>query len=242
MDPKLPFIEIRGPDGQEITVELSGERIRIGRLSEFNDIALEPDPQQLITRMIHCAVEREGGNWWVIDNGSVNKTFLRSGQTVKIVDGRAPLNHGDTIRILGKLSESGVPNYWELTFRDPMKTFRAEGSLPVSYLEYDWIQAKLFKVDGLKREEVDNLRPQEHKLIRYMDQRNRANGNEPVMCTYTELIEAIWGDESFGRTENEINRLAWELRQKIESDQREPKCLETVRGLGYRLVTRPLTK
>ena len=208
MDPKLPFIEICGPDGQEATVELASERIRIGRLREFNDIALEPDPQQLITRMMHCAVEREGGNWWVIDNGSVNKTFLRSGQTIKVVEGRAPLSDGDTIRILGKLSESAGPVYWELTFRDPMKTFRAEGSLPVSYLEYDWIQAKLFK----------------------------------EVCTYSELIEAIWGDESFGRTENEINRLAWELRQKIETDQKEPKFLETVRGLGYRLVTRPLTK
>jgi DNA-binding response OmpR family regulator len=62
------------------------------------------------------------------------------------------------------------------------------------------------------------------------------------MCTYDELIKAIWGEEDFGHTENEINRLVWELRQKVEPDQKEPRFLETVRGLGYRLVTRPLTK
>lgn len=28
-----------------------------------------------------------------------------------------------------------------------------------------------------------------------MDQRNRAKGNAPVMCTYEELIMAIWGEE-----------------------------------------------
>jgi hypothetical protein len=28
-----------------------------------------------------------------------------------------------------------------------------------------------------------------------MDQHNRANGNVPVMCTYEELLGAIWGEE-----------------------------------------------
>ena len=83
-----------------------------------------------------------------------------------------------------------------------------------------------------------DLRPQEHKLIRYMDQRNRANGNVPVMCTYEELLVAVWGEEPY-HTEAEINRLVWELRQKLEPDSKNPQFLETVRGMGYRLVTRP---
>jgi hypothetical protein len=182
------------------------------------------------------------GRWWVIDNGSVNRTYLQSGQKIQIVDGRAPIGDKDVIRILGRLTESGKPIYWELRFHDPMRTFRAEIAPRGDFLEYDWIQARLIRVEGTNREELPNLRPQEHKLIRYMDQRNRANGNVPVMCTYAELIEAIWGEESFGHTENEINRLVWELRQKIEPDQSEPRFLENVRGLGYRLVTRPLSE
>ena len=238
----LPYLEISGPEGQQFTYELVKERLSIGRLADLNDIALEPDPQQLITRMAHCSIERYAGSWWVIDNGSVNKTFLRSAEDVKIVEGRAPLVDGEAILILGKLTDAGKPLYWELCFRDPMKTFRAEVAPRLAYLEYDWIQARLFCVEGANRREVSDLRPQEHKLVRYMDQRNRANGNVPVMCTYDELIQAIWGEEDFGHTENEINRLVWELRQKVEPDQKEPRFLETVRGLGYRLVTRPLTQ
>lgn len=242
MSANLPYLEVLGPEGQQFSVELSGERVTIGRLSQYNDVALEPDPQQLVTRVVHCAVERVGGNWWVVDNGSVNKTFLKTGQIIKVVDGRAPLSDGSTIQILGHLRESQEPLYWQITFHDPMRTFQAEILPTTAYLEYDWVQAKLFRVDGVKREEIKSLRPQEHKLIRYMDQRNRANSNMPVMCTYEEMITAIWGDESFGHNENEINRLVWELRQKIEPDQREPKFLETVRGLGYRLVTRSSTE
>jgi len=240
--PDLPYLEITGPENQQSTCELTKERLSIGRLTDLNDIALEPDPQQLVTRMAHCSIERLAGGWWVIDNGSVNKTFLRIAETVKIVEGRASLSDGDAILILGKLTDEGKPLYWELRFRDPMKTFRAEVAPRLAYLEYDWIQARLYRVEGLNRSEIIDLRPQEHKLVRYMDQRNRANGNVPVMCTYDELIKAIWGDEDFGHTENEINRLVWELRQKAEPDQKVPRFLETVRGLGYRLVTRPLTK
>ena len=242
MRPDLPYLEITGPENQQFTCELTKERLSVGRLTDLNDIALEPAPQQLVTRMAHCSIERFSGGWWVVDNGSVNKTFLRIADSVKIVEGRAPLSDGDAILILGKLTDEGKPIYWELNFRDPMKTFRAEVAPHLAYLEYDWIQARLYRVEGQNRSEINDLRPQEHKLVRYMDQRNRANGNVPVMCTYDELIKAIWGDEDFGHTENEINRLVWELRQKFEPDQKEPRFLETVRGLGYRLVTRPLTK
>jgi hypothetical protein len=177
--------------------------------------------------------------WWVVDNGSVNRTFVRRGSKVEVVYGRALLTPGDCIRILGKLTEESDPLYWELTFSDPLGTWPAGQVGPIAYLEYDWIQAKLFRIEGAVQQEVHDLRPQEHKLIRYMDQRNRANDNVPVMCTYEELLAAIWGGE-IAHTESEVNRLIWELRQKLELNPREPKFLETVRGLGYRLVTRSL--
>lgn len=239
MSDLLPFLEVRGPDGHAFRVDLIRERMTIGRLREFNDVALELDPQQLVTRKAHCSVEREGGLWWVVDNGSVNRTFVQRGDLMEIVRGRALLAGDSVIRILGRMTETGEALYWQLTFRDPLGTQPATQAPRAAYLIYDWIQARLFRVDGPSRQEIRDLRPQEHKLIRYMDQRNRANGYVPVMCTYEELIAAIWGEDT-NRTESEINHLVWELRQKLEPEPKEPRFLETVRGLGYRLVTHTL--
>jgi DNA-binding response OmpR family regulator len=105
-----------------------------------------------------------------------------------------------------------------------------------AHLTYDWVQAKLFFVNGETQREITNLRPQEHKLIRYMDHRNRANGHSPVMCSYEELLEAVWGKDS-SQTETEVIHLVWELRQKIEPDPKKPQFLQNVPKLGYRLVT-----
>ncbi len=239
MADKYPVLEILGPNGERFDYEVTQDHITIGRFAEFNDVSLEPDPQQLVTRRMHCVVERQAGTWWVVDNGSVNKTFICHDQHTSVVSGRASLHDGDVIRILGLLTEDGDALYWELTFRDPLGTRMAGHISQDTYLEYDWLQAKLFRVEGVRRQEIHSLRPQEHKLIRYMDQRNRANGNVPVMCTYEELITAIWGDE-INHVESEVNHLIYELRQKIEPDPRAPRFLQTVTGLGYRLETRPL--
>ena len=128
------------------------------------------------------------------------------------------------------------PSYWEIVFHDPLRTQAADVISQMAFLEYDWVQAKLLRFDGRTRTEIKGLRPQEHKLIRYMDQRNRRNGFVPVMCTYDELIESVWEDDAYGHTETDINRLIWELRKKIEMDAKDPLFLQTVRGLGYRLI------
>jgi DNA-binding winged helix-turn-helix (wHTH) protein len=239
VDALFPFLKVHGPDHQESKVDLLKDRITIGRFREFNDVGLEPDPQHLITRKAHCSIERDAEGWWVVDNGSVNRTFLERGQSIEVVNGRVLLMDEDGIRILGRLTEDGEAVYWVLTFRDPLKTQPAhheEGRSAASYLTYDWIQAKLFKVEGASRREIANLRPQEHKLIRYMDHRNRTNGHVPVMCSYEELIEAVWGKDAT-QTETEITHLVWELRQKLEPDPKQPHFLQNVPKLGYRLVT-----
>ena len=52
-----------------LNVALTGARITVGRLADVNDIALQPDPQQLVTRVAHCTFEREGERWFLIDGG-----------------------------------------------------------------------------------------------------------------------------------------------------------------------------
>lgn len=237
MEDKRPYLELTTIDGEQMTINITSERVTFGRLAEHNDIALQPDPQHLVTRVHHCSIERKDGIWWVVDNGSVNKTFVRKEDNTEVVNGKAVLGDQDQILILGRLSEVGEPVYWEIAFFDPMRTQAADIVTQLSFLEYDWVQAKLLRFDGRSRAEIKGLRPQEHKLIRYMDQRNRRNGFVPVMCNYDELIEAVWDDDAYGHTEADINRIIWELRKKIEINPKEPQFLQTVRGLGYRLIT-----
>lgn len=233
-----PYLEVQGPEGERYAVELVRERLTVGRLPNLNDVALDPDPQQLVTRQVHCVVEREGADHWVVDNGSVNGTFVRRGETLERVQGRAPLADGDVVCVLGRLTEAGDPVYWQLTFRDPLKTRPARIAPRPACLEYDWLQAKLFHVEGAARAEIKGLRPQEHKLVRYMAERNRTNGNVPVLCSYEELITAIWGEDAY-HSQDEVIHLVWGLRKKIEPDQKEPRLLQLERGLGYRLNTCP---
>ena len=148
MDEQRPYLVVNKINGEQVTVNITTERMTIGRFAEHNDIALQPDPQHLVTRVHHCSVERSNGIWWVVDNGSVNKTFLRKEDNTKVVNGKAVLGDQDTILILGRLSEIGEPAYWEITFYDPLRTQAAEVVSQLAFLEYDWVQAKLLRFDG----------------------------------------------------------------------------------------------
>ena len=58
-------LNLSGPDGSApVSVLLSGARATVGRLAELNDIALQPDPQLVVTRAGHCAFELEGTTWY----------------------------------------------------------------------------------------------------------------------------------------------------------------------------------
>jgi len=242
MSAPRPFLRIESVDGQASTLDLSAEqeRFAVGRLRELNDVALEPDPQLLVTRQAHCLIERDGGGWWVVDNGSVNGTFVRRGSAAPLeqVNGRMPLTDGTVIQVLGQITEAGEPRYWSITFNDPQRTRPAMAAVRLNCIEYDWPQARVYRVEGTLRSELPQLRPQEHKLIRYMAQRNQANGGVPVLCTFDELITALWGDEAL-HTQDDVTRIVYALRQKIERDPGTPVLIETARGLGYRLRTCP---
>lgn len=235
MNDLLPRLELSGPDGQSGKFLLSEDRITVGRATEFNDVALEPDPQLLVTRQIHCIIEREAGTWWLMDNGSVNGTFLKRGESTSMVQGRVSLSDGDTIRVLGRLAESGEPEYWELVFVDPQRTQPAGFGKRRACLIYDWLEAKLLLVDGGKRTPV-SLRPQEHKLIRYMVQRNAANDDVPVLCTHEELVAAVWGSPTHHGPED-LSHLVYEIRRKVAGGEEGPRLIEAERSMGYRLRT-----
>ena len=235
---------VSGPDGSvSATVELTDGRVTVGRLQGANDIALQPDPQLLVGRAGHCTLEHEDLRWFVVDGGSVNGTFLRRGGTLQPVSTRTALQDGDVICILGLVTESDERRFFELAFRsshDPGATRAA----PVvtrrptvgteDCLRYDTLEARLVLVRSEERHEI-RIRAQAHQLVRHMAERNTEGGGSPVLCTYDELMRAVWHDEPM-HTREELAKLVWELRRKLDP-LGAAHLIETERGLGYRLRT-----
>jgi DNA-binding winged helix-turn-helix (wHTH) protein len=241
-------VVVSGPDGSVLTnVALSGDRATLGRLPDVNDIALEPDPQLLVTRTAHCTLERDGTRWFIVDGGSVNGTFLRRRGELQRVIERAALHDGDVVCVLGSITDAGERRFFELAFHDtadPQATRAvsiAESS-PLSMqapecLSYDLDEARLVLVRGGERHEIQ-IRAQAHRLVRYMVERNAAIGGSPALCTHDELMQAVWAGEPM-HTRVELARLVWELRRKLQPFEAE-HLIENERRRGYRMQTCPV--
>jgi DNA-binding response OmpR family regulator len=228
---------ISAPGGRAGSFPLDGARISVGRLAGANDVVLQPDPEQLVTRIAHCTLVREGGTWFLVDGGSLNGTFLRRGGVLQRVSERIALRPGDVVCILASIEESGERRYFELGFRpggvDSQAT-RAVAHEQDDCLSYDADEARLVLVRGGGRHELQ-IRAQAHRLLRYMVERNAAAGGAPALCTHDELMHAVWADEPM-HTREELAKLVWELRKKLEPFGAE-HLIENERRLGYRLRT-----
>ncbi len=231
-----PTLVVRDPDGRAYASrELTGERLTVGRLADLNDLALEPDPQQLVTRQKHFVLERDGAKWFVTDHGSVNGTFVRRGGEMERISDRKELRDGDVVCVAGRLLTPETPKYWEFRLDDPART-RAASIIPrPAYLQYDTDTGRVYVIRGNERDEI-TVRPQAHRVVRYMAERNGKAGESAVLCTHDELMKAVWADEPL-HTREDLNRIFWEIRKKLEPYGAD-EIVESSRGLGYRLHTR----
>src|SRR5437870_2637230 len=108
---------VSGPeDEMPFSVVLTGARVTVGRLPEENNIALTPDPQRLVSRVAHCALEHEKAGWLLVDGGSANGTFLCREGTLQRVTGRVALHDGDVVCVLASVDDGGERRYFELAF------------------------------------------------------------------------------------------------------------------------------
>jgi len=235
-----------GPGGVRIATVPLAERVTVGRLPELNDVPLQPDPELFVSRTAHCVLESVGGHWEVVDGGSVNGTFLRRGGKLERVDGRAVLRDGDAVCVLASVGADGARHYFELGFRQvargqatraaPVSAVRATAPSAAGCVIYDPQAARLVLRQRGTLHEI-HLRPQGHRLVRHMAERNAAAGDTPVLCTHDELMQAVWQDEPM-HTRLELARLVWELRRELRRFDAED-LVESERGRGYRLRTCP---
>lgn len=58
--------------------------------------------------------------------------------------------------------------------------------------------------------------------------------NRGHVVTYDAMCEAVWGSDYYGY-ENSLNVHMRHLREKLEENPGQPRCLCTVRGIGYKL-------
>ena len=58
--------------------------------------------------------------------------------------------------------------------------------------------------------------------------------NPQRVVSKEELLKAIWGDAAV--TENSVARSVLKLRKALDDDVREPRYIETVATVGYRLI------
>jgi DNA-binding winged helix-turn-helix (wHTH) protein len=240
--PGAAEVVVSAPDGAPLArVELSGKRVTSGRLPELNDIALQPDPEFLVTRARHCTFERDGQRWFVVDGGSVNGTFLRRGDALQRVSERAALRDGDVICVLASVADTGARRYFELAFHATADSQATRAVLEVPAFEpacltYDANEARLVLVRGGETHEI-RIRAQAHRLVRYMVERNAAGGGSAALCTHAELMHAVWEDEPM-HTREELGKLMWELRKKLEPLS-AGHLIENERRRGYRMHTCP---
>ena len=80
--------------------------------------------------------------------------------------------------------------------------------------DYDVHGGRLVVMTSRGRHEIQ-VRPQVHRLVRYMAERNAASAGASVLCSNDELMNAVWGEEPM-HTHTELARLVWELRRELE--------------------------
>jgi pSer/pThr/pTyr-binding forkhead associated (FHA) protein len=158
----------------------------------------------------HARVRREGWRAILEDLGSTNGTFLNDERIMSSME----LHDKDRIKIGDVV----------LVFHDPDITTRDN---PFPELEVN-VTAGVVRVD---RQAV-TLAPKEFTLLAYLYQ------HTGEVCSKDDIGHAVWPEYQEGVYDYQIENLVRRLRTKLEPDSANPQLLLTIRGLGYKLVTR----
>jgi hypothetical protein len=158
----------------------------------------------------HARVRREGWRAILEDIGSTNGTFLNEERVLH------PMELHDKDRItIGDVT---------LIFNDPDITYRDS---PFPELEVN-VAAGVVRVDR----RMVSLAPKEFGLLAYLYE------HKGEVCSKDDIGSAVWPEYHEGVYDYQVENLIRRLRAKLEPDPANPQMLLTMRGLGYKLVTR----
>jgi len=96
-------------------------------------------------------------------------------------------------------------------------------SLRINNIDIDLVRYRV-TVNG----DTIKLTPKEYDLLAFLAR------NKRIVFSREQLLEKVWGYDYAGDTRTVDVHIRW-LRQKIETDPREPVYLVTVRGTGYKM-------
>lgn len=237
---------ITGPDGTTDSVDLRGERVTIGRRAAGYepDITLE-DPDGLISRR-HCQLVAAYGSWWLEDCGSRNGTYMEVDGQLIPVEERVRLEDGAVIGVIAEADGGGAHRLWRLTLVDSSATAALDAPVGAGAaadvgpcVRWDPHAFQLVVcADGQER--TVELRRQGYQLVDFMAGRNAELDGAPAVCSVDDILEGVWGDPSeWDRyrppTAQNVRDLVAAVRREIEADTANPRILENIRGVGYRL-------
>jgi len=97
------------------------------------------------------------------------------------------------------------------------------------HLQFDDICVDFSRFDASRAGQALRLSRKEFGVLRLLAAR------PGQVITRNELLEEVWGHESYPTTRTVDNHIA-SLRAKLEDDPSEPRRLITVHGVGYKLV------
>jgi len=97
---------------------------------------------------------------------------------------------------------------------------------------HEVLVARNLELDPAARRFTNNgkevaLRPKEFDLLAFLIK------NQGIVFSRDVLLERVWGYEYTGDSRTVDVHVRW-LREKIEEDPSQPKCLVTIRGVGYK--------
>ncbi len=158
----------------------------------------------------HACLRRDGWRTLLEDMGSTNGTLLNDERIVaaSLLHDQDRIQIGDVVFI----------------FYDPDITYR-DTLFPD--LEID-LAAGVVRIN---RQPVQ-LSPKEFTLLVYLADRNGE------VCSKDDIAAAVWPEYQAEVFDYQVENLIRRLRAKLEPDPANPHLLFTLRGLGYKLITR----
>jgi len=106
---------------------------------------------------------------------------------------------------------------------------RTQSTQEINSVQFDDVVIDFRAYKAERNQSPLELSAREYRLLRYLV------AKEGVVVTRDELLDEVWGYNSYPSTRTVDNHIA-RLRQKIEENVEDPRHILTVHGVGYKFV------